>query len=51
MFFKKKDPVCGMKEEKGSGFSKHGRWFCSEECVGKYENAKKGKGGGGHGCC
>jgi YHS domain-containing protein len=52
MFFKKKDPICGMKEEKGKGISKHGKWFCSENCVSEYEkavkkNEKESKGG----CC
>ncbi len=34
--FKRKDPVCGMKEEKGKGLEKDGKWFCSNECVKKY---------------
>ncbi len=57
--FRKKDPVCGMKEEKGKGFRRDGHWFCSEQC---YEEWKKGssrhgghsnhrKGHGGHSCC
>lgn len=35
--FGKKDPVCGMKEEKGKGIGKDGTWFCSEGCVKEYE--------------
>jgi len=39
--FKRKDPICGMKEEKGKGFEKYGKWFCNENCVKKYEAAIK----------
>ncbi len=52
--FKRKDPICGMKEEKGKGIEKHGKWFCSDNCVNKFEAAIKksekeaSKGGG---CC
>lgn len=35
--FKKKDPICGMKEEKGKGITKNGIWFCSQSCLDKYE--------------
>jgi len=35
--FKKKDPICGMKEEKGKGMTKHNQWFCSDDCLKKYE--------------
>lgn len=55
--FKKKDPVCGMKEESGKGLHKHGKWFCSDACMGKFEKAQeKGvesppKGPGKKGCC
>jgi YHS domain-containing protein len=51
--FKRKDPICGMKEEKGKGMEKHGKWFCNENCLKKYEGAikesekKSSKGG----CC
>jgi len=34
--FKKKDPICGMKEEKGNGIIKDGNWFCSENCQKEY---------------
>ena len=39
--FKKKDPICGMKQEKGKGTEKHGKWFCSDNCLKKYEDAVK----------
>ncbi len=35
--FKKKDPICGMKEEKGKGIQKNNKWFCSKDCLEKYE--------------
>lgn len=44
--FKRKDPVCGMKEEKGRGVSDNetGKWFCSENCRKEYLAAlKKGQ--------
>ncbi len=49
-FFKRKDPVCGMKEEKGKGIEKNNKWFCSVKCVKEYEknNVSKQKGGS---CC
>ena len=34
---RRKDPICGMKEEKGKGSDKDGKWFCSEGCVKEYE--------------
>ncbi len=46
--FKKKDPICGMKQEKDKGIEKHGKWFCCEECVKSYEKKlKRSK----KGCC
>ena len=46
--FKKKDPVCGMKQEKGKGIEKEGKWFCSQNCVKEYEkNEQKHTGS----CC
>jgi YHS domain-containing protein len=51
--FKRKDPICGMKEEKGKGIEKDGKWFCNQNCLKQYEGAikktekKMGKGG----CC
>ena len=35
--FRRKDPVCGMKEEKGKGIEKESKWFCSKDCMKKYE--------------
>jgi len=34
---KRKDPVCGMKEEKGKGTEKYSKWFCNSNCVKEYE--------------
>ena len=43
--FKKKDPVCCMKEKKGEGINQENNWFCSEPCLEKYKkqikNAKR----------
>jgi len=49
MFWKKKDPVCGMKETE-QGIKKDGNWFCSEKCVKLYEKGKK-KTMHHQGCC
>lgn len=49
--FRKKDPICGMKENKNSGISKHGEWFCSAECLKKYEKENTEKKAKKHGCC
>ncbi len=56
-WFKKKDPICGMKEEKGKGFldGKTGNWFCSESCRQEYyskvkEQERKVQNRGGS-CC
>jgi len=51
--FKRKDPVCGMKEEKGRGASEHGKWFCSSNCSKQYGKKlkKMQKEQTGHGCC
>lgn len=50
--FKKKDPICGMKEEKGKGILKHGHWFCHENCLKEYEKAiEKSEKSGGKSCC
>ncbi|MDO8627717.1 MAG: hypothetical protein Q7K42_04580 [Candidatus Diapherotrites archaeon] len=38
--FKRKDPICGMKEEKGKGMEFKSKWFCSKECKTKYEKNK-----------
>ncbi len=50
LWFKKKDPICGMKEEEGKGIKKNENWFCSNECLKKYEKGQKGKKEHG-GCC
>ena len=39
--FKKKDPICGMKEEKGKGIKDKENWFCSERCKKEYEQKIK----------
>jgi len=39
--FAKKDPICGMKEEKGKGIQKNGEWFCSENCLQAFEKGEK----------
>jgi len=41
--FKKKDPICGMKEEKGKGIKKHEEWFCSNNCLEEYEKSAETK--------
>ncbi len=52
--FGRKDPVCGMKEEKGKGLEKHGKWFCAEDCAKEYEKQEKRasmRKKGSCGCC
>ncbi|MFA5796440.1 MAG: hypothetical protein WC916_00195 [Candidatus Woesearchaeota archaeon] len=49
--FKKKDPVCGMKEEKDKGISKHEKWFCSQNCLDTYEKEIKKSSKSKHSCC
>jgi YHS domain-containing protein len=39
--FKRKDPICGMKEVKGTGIENEGKWFCSEACLEGYKKQKK----------
>ncbi|MEW6062840.1 MAG: hypothetical protein AB1571_00505 [Nanoarchaeota archaeon] len=39
--FKRRDPICGMKEEKGKGSEKYGKWFCSDKCTKDYEKIIK----------
>ncbi len=50
--FKRKDPVCGMKEEKGKGIDdkETGQWFCSEQCKEEFLNASS-KQNQKSGCC
>ena len=43
------DPVCGMKQEKGKGIEKGGNWFCSKNCLEKFEKGLKKMDKGG--CC
>jgi len=48
--FKRKDPICGMTEEKGKGIEKHDKWFCSSKCASDYgTKIKKASKQGG--CC
>ncbi|PIN88003.1 hypothetical protein COV12_00810 [Candidatus Woesearchaeota archaeon CG10_big_fil_rev_8_21_14_0_10_32_24] len=39
--FKRKDPICGMKEEKGKGIKENGNWFCSTTCEKKFAEKNK----------
>ncbi|MBI2672577.1 hypothetical protein HYX16_06605 [Candidatus Woesearchaeota archaeon] len=50
IFFKKKDPVCRMKQTDG-GIEKHGYWFCSNNCLDIYEKGLKKIAKTKHGCC
>ena len=38
--FKRKDPICGMNEEKGKGLEFEGKWFCSKDCKTRYGKNK-----------
>lgn len=38
---KRKDPICGMKEVKGTGSEKYGKWFCNTNCIKEYEEQMK----------
>lgn len=50
--FKRKDPICGMKEEKGKGFVEMGHWFCSQSCKDEfYKKIKKQEKKGKPSCC
>ena len=49
--FKKKDPVCGMKEEKGKGITREGNWFCCKECLNEYDKDAKSSNKSKKGCC
>ena len=51
IWFKKKDPVCGMKQETGKGKDKYGQWFCSENCLKRYEKGIQKTKDTTHGCC
>lgn len=55
--FRKKDPICGMKQEKEKGLvdEKTGNWFCSQNCKSEFDmrmkaHAKKMQKAGGS-CC
>ena len=49
--FKKEDPVCGMKEEKGKGIIQEGNWFCCKECLEQYKKNTKNLNKSKKGCC
>lgn len=51
--FKKVDPICGMKEKKGTGiYDKDTKnWFCSEECKTKFYEKMKKANSKPMGCC
>jgi len=49
--FKRKDPICGMKEEKGKGIEKGGKWFCSAKCVKEFDKRNKSNKAAEKGCC
>lgn len=46
--FKKKCPLCGMKEQEGKGILSNGKWFCSEEHLKQYQTPNKNT---SHKCC
>ena len=49
--FKRKDPICGMKEGKGQGIISNGVWFCSDSCLKQYKTKSKNSVHKlGHGC-
>ncbi len=51
-FFKKSDPICGMKEESGKGTTKYDKWFCSNGCMKEFEKQMKSESSHSHkGCC
>lgn len=39
--FAKRDPICGMKEEKSKGNYFDNKWLCSDGCLKKYKNKTK----------
>ncbi len=40
--FRKKDPICGMKQEKGKGFvDETGNWFCNQHCKSEFDKKRK----------
>lgn len=48
---KRKDPICGMKEEKGKGIEKDGKWFCSDNCAKEHKKSSKQDKDDCCGCC
>ena len=50
-WFKKKDPICGMKQEANKGMEKYGHWFCSHSCLDNYEKVLKKTENKKAGCC
>ena len=51
LWFKKTDMICGMKQEKGKGIEKHGKWFCGQNCVNEYNKGIKNQDKKSHSCC
>lgn len=53
--FKKHCPICGMEVDKDKAVARFGKYFCSDNCLGKYqeklEAAEKKATKGGGGCC
>ncbi|NOZ81345.1 MAG: hypothetical protein GXP63_06770 [DPANN group archaeon] len=49
--FRKTDPICGMKEEKGKGIHKDGNWFCNQTCIEEFEKTKRKTAKHGGCCC
>lgn len=41
IWFKKKDPICGMKQKRNNGIEESGQWFCSQNCLGEYKTLLK----------
>lgn len=48
---KRKDPICGMKEVKGTGLEANGKWFCHKNCAKEYEEKSKECKSGYKDCC
>ena len=51
IWFKKKDPVCGMKQEENKGKENYGHWFCSDKCMKTYEKGLNKMKNHKPGCC
>ncbi len=50
IWFKKKCPMCNMKEEENKGVKDNGNWFCSQEHLKQYKSKDKNK-SKKHSCC